>query len=257
MFGFAAKAPACRGTSAVLAFGAAAAILLGGAAHASVTLTSLDAAVPVEAGYHGDDYYFAGELIVSPTDDSVNPWVWITPFNATLDAGAGPESALAFCIDPFTQAPSFGSPGDPTSYTYEPMDWANPNAAQVGKLVNFGTYLYHNYTGDDFNLKLAAVQGAIWQVETGLELRTNEYWDTADHSDPLYSLIQQYADVDNSEVSAFSSQISTIVDDGVQSLAYSGVTVPEPETWALMMFGLFSVGGGLRAARRREAVAQA
>ncbi len=122
---------------------------------------------------------------------------------------------------------------------------------QVAKLVQFGTDLYGSADPDRID-KMAAVQGAIWQV-----------------INPNYTVSVAYGNA-GSYLAAFSApsflsdrpvpQFMMISETGRYGSAIARqafaitVMVPEPGTWALLIFGFGLTGAALR---RRRAVLQA
>jgi hypothetical protein len=176
-------------------------------------------------------------------------------------------NVLAFCVDFFVDMPideaALWAGGVNTIDTqYEVGSLPDHGAAEVVSLVNYGTDLWRTATHDStLYIKLAAVQGAIWQVETGLKFEfapgsgdfdpTDMNWDT----DPAANaLIQQYASLDFGGAVVSHDAIRAIFNgDETQGLAYSlRTSVPEPATWGLMIGGFFVAGAMVRRARRES-----
>jgi hypothetical protein len=124
---------------------------------------------------------------------------------------------------------------------------------QVARLVNYGTLLYDNApnTADTVN-RLAALQGAIWQV-------INPGYTVVSGTAAVNSYIATYAGENYlSSLTGYGlvhSGITFITETGKygtrnahQSFAFAAV--PEPATWALMIGGFALAGAALRARRR-------
>lgn len=179
--------------------------------------------------------------------------------------GEGTLDVLAFCIDFATDMHDDGWDSGLQQqkvnyeYNFGSVSTAVPDQGSLTKittLINYGTYLY-NYKYSDANTltRLAAVQGAIWQIQTGYHFQFSEYG----IADPLQFnvLIGQYANLQgfddvphsiaNREVKALFSH-----DGNSQALAYAMRTaVPEPGAWSLMILGFFGAGVVLRKSRQR------
>jgi hypothetical protein len=157
---------------------------------------------------------------------------------------------LAFCVDIFHNI-TLGNLG--YVYHVQPIttDSATPadtltqlQLNKISSLVNFGTALYN--TGDaDLSNKLAAVQGAIWEIEN-----------------PDYDVTG--STVINDYISLYESEAATILPVGSmhgiyqndfshQGFAIAG-GVPEPATWLMMIMGVGGVGAMMR---RRQKIAAA
>jgi hypothetical protein len=160
--------------------------------------------------------------------------------------GAVDQTSLAFCLDPFKDAPTGAA------YNFGSMTLSS----EVQSLIQYGTNLYNsdpNTTAND--VELAAVQGAIWELtnanlvviganglqtpltDNDLALRVRAL---VDHQDFVHPTLTKIA-------------VITPQEGGSQNLGLTSA-VPEPETWALAMIGLFAVGASLR--HRRGAGAQ-
>ena len=129
---------------------------------------------------------------------------------------------------------------------------------QVGRLVNYGTLLYNNApnTSDTVN-RLAALQGAIWQV-------INPGYTVASSTAAVNGYIAAYSGANyQANLTGYGpvgGSITFITETGKygtslarQSFAFAAV--PEPATWALMIGGFGLMGAVLR--RRRSALAPA
>ena len=210
-------------------------------------------------------------------------YVYIAPikFTTYLGTGAtpgtgalsGPLEEIGFCVDIFhditlgTLNLKYDDNYDLTTNS-KYLDNAHPftgatalsagQIVQVGQLVNYGTqlYLHGPNTADTVN-RLAALQGAIWQV-------VNPTYSVVSGNAALDSYIAQYSAANYATkltgYGAVSSNITFIIETGKygtknahQSFALAGV--PEPATWAMMLAGFGLTGATLRRRRRRETAA--
>ena len=175
-------------------------------------------------------------------------------------------TVLAFCIDFYTDTPA-GWNDDYTlntiNYQYErgPLTDAelgpDPDAeAKIGRLINYGTLLWNYHVHNEkLEVQIAAIQGAIWQIQTGLTLQFHPFFDPK----PQWNtLIQQYADLSIVPAGVTQGEIKALFsgDGGSQAIAYAiRADVPEPATWGLMILGFFGAGSMLRRSRRRISAA--
>ena len=171
--------------------------------------------------------------------------------------GAGEDfTALAFCIDFYTDMP-MEDPADLVDGTndinaqYGDGTLAGASAQEqetVFRLVDYGNYLYKFHSANpNTQTRLAALQGAIWQVLTH---QTFKFYDSylGPEADQL---IQDYASLNGVVLRNDRAMRVLLSQDGFQGVAYSLRTgVPEPATWGLMIGGFFVVGAALRRARR-------
>jgi hypothetical protein len=177
--------------------------------------------------------------------------------------GAGQDfTVLAFCIDFYTDTPTNWN----ADFTLNTVDYQyhdgvlggaalgpDPDAeTKVSTLINYGTDLWFTQAHNAMlQVRLAAVQGAIWQIMTGKTF----VFHPALSPDPAWNqLIQDYADLHGLPGTVSQSQIRALFSDdgGAQAIAYAlRTSVPEPETWALMLVGFFGAGSLLRKSRRR------
>jgi hypothetical protein len=194
---------------------------------------------------------------------------------ATPAAGAlgGPMEELGFCVDIFHDI-GLGTLNLQYDDTYDLtvdsryLDNAHPftgatllslgQIAQVGKLVNYGIQLYaHGPNTADTVDRLAALQGAIWQV-------VNPGYSVVSGNAALDGYIASYSAADYAAsltgYGPVSSNITFITETGNygkasahQSFALGGV--PEPATWAMMILGFGLMGAALRRSRDRLATA--
>lgn len=179
--------------------------------------------------------------------------------------GEAPLDVLAFCIDFATDMHDDGWDADlqqqKVNYAYNFGDVASMIADQqaltkITTLINYGTYLYnYKYSDPVTQTRLAAVQGAIWQVQTGYTFQYHPMYGAGGDNNLIASYVnlQGFDDVPasirNREVKALFSH-----DGNSQALAYALRTaVPEPGAWSLMICGFFGAGAYLRKSRRRLA----
>jgi hypothetical protein len=187
----------------------------------------------------------------------------LAPIHFTAYEGIGPVGPsmdlMAFCVDvyhninvgtinlQYDDTQVFDNNSD--SPTWEPI--SIEQQVLVGKLVNFGARL--QLSGDPNRLaKLAAVQGAIWQV-------VNPSLTVDSSNDFVDSLIASYTSGSGlAQFGPLGSKLTFITEKGKyhtiaahQSFAFAAV--PEPGTWLLMIAGFGVVGGALRRARRAAA----
>lgn len=185
-----------------------------------------------------------------------------TEFSAGADF-----KVLAFCVDFFTDTPTDNYDPltglNPINYLYErgPLSdaelGADPDAeAKIGRLINYGTLLWdYHVHNEKLEVQLAAIQGAIWQIQTGLTFQFHPYFEPK----PQWNtLIQNYADLSILPAGVSQGEIKALFsgDGGSQAIAYAiRADVPEPATWGLMILGFFGAGSMLRKSRRRASAA--
>ena len=193
-------------------------------------------------------YFGMAPLIVDAHDDT-------TGQNFTV---------LGFCIDFYTDMhEDVGAGQNMVNYAYYKGQLADSplvtpgTELKIARLINFGTdlWVYHNHT-PYVQARLAAIQGAIWQIMTG---KTFSFIDgigsslgSNDH------LIQEFANLQGVPNQVSSSQVRALFshDGQSQAIAYSLRTaVPEPGVWSLMIVGFFGAGSLLRKSRRRVSTA--
>jgi hypothetical protein len=133
---------------------------------------------------------------------------------------------------------------------------SNTQILQVGRLVNYGTLVFNQAPASNAKKdKLAALQGAIWQV-------INPTYTVASSNGSVNTLIGQYAGAGyNSLLTGHGhvhSGITFISETGKygtksarQSFAFAAV--PEPATWALLIGGFAMAGAALRRSRAQSA----
>jgi hypothetical protein len=141
---------------------------------------------------------------------------------------------------------------------------------QIGRLVNYGTEIWYDMNmGTTRYNELAAVQGAIWKVVSGLNVTANSAYNNGQNSainnrisalsNASYESAFLYADGDGSA----RIKLLTPFTSGwyakqyphkalPQSFAIAG-PIPEPGTW-VMMIGGFAFAGGAAWRRRQQFV---
>ena len=130
--------------------------------------------------------------------------------------------------------------------------------AQVGRLVNYGVLLHENAPNNaDTVNRLAALQGAIWQV-------INPGYTVTTSNAAVNNYIAAYSGADyQANLTGYGpvrTNITFITETGKYGTAsahqaFATAAVPEPATWALMIGGFAMTGALLRQARRRGAPA--
>lgn len=143
---------------------------------------------------------------------------------------------------------------------------------QVGRLVNYGTEIWYNMAaGTTRYNELAAVQGAIWKVVSGLTVSTNNVYGNNGQNNAIQGRLNALAGA--SYESAFlyadgedSARIKLLTPFTTgqyakqypnkklpQSFAIAG-PIPEPGTWVMMIGGFAFAGAMLRRSRQRQLV---
>lgn len=241
----------------MLAVGAVGAALGASPASATTNIFLSTAGIYNPATVHianpaGDEYVYDGPVV----------------FHANYGIGsvAPTFDFLGFCVDVYHNI-SVGINGQSNlglQYHTETFD-RNGNGqvldgtriAKIANLVTIGTNIWKSSPRPSFALnasdafELAAIQGAIWQVETGwdvyggslagLDARTDFYAAIVAPAHPgAIRAIYNY----NPALSAAATP------GGRQAFAFG---VPEPATWLMMIMGFGGVGAVLR--RRRQAAA--
>lgn len=171
----------------------------------------------------------------------------LAPQTITI-GGSTPTNLLAWCLNPFAPLDLTDGDYNVIGRNYLRTDGLN---GQVGQLMNYGATHAADY---------AATQVAIWQVVTSNQYDFYQISDIDDWQNNGVTVTNSHI-VDTTAIfTAAASQPTTYARlDDVQSisqpLGLSVLAVPEPQAWALMMIGFFSLGGTLRLARRSRAVA--
>ncbi|WP_337187651.1 PEPxxWA-CTERM sorting domain-containing protein [Phenylobacterium sp.] len=138
-----------------------------------------------------------------------------------------------------------------------PKVLTNQEILQIGRLVNYGTNVFYNAPGGAARYdELAAVQGAIWQVVSGLNVTsTNATLNT--RIDNLAGL--SYMSFFNTGYGHVHSGIkfltpftdSRVYPDKKLTQAFAIAAVPEPAAWVMMIGGFACAGAMLRRSRRQ------
>jgi len=168
------------------------------------------------------------------------------------------DTAVGASLNLKYQTGSLTNNGSDSFWTYNSLDAGD--VAKINKLVTFGTGLWNADTlgdpshnlGSTLANQLAAVQGAIWQIE-------NPYLNI-DGSSAVDGLIDTYTSTNF--LNGLSTGDMTVIHDTDgrspnQTFAFVApmAGVPEPATWGLMLVGFGGLGAMLR--RRRAALAYA
>lgn len=252
-----------RGLKGVLAAAVAGAALMAIATPATAASIFLDSGamynaptVNISGWFYGSQNAKAGPMLITANDGT--------------SASANTYQFLGFCVDVFDtinlsgamnlkyQTGTLTDNGSDSFWTYNSLDASD--VTKINKLITYGTSLFNTdaVTDPTHNLgttlanQLAAVQGAIWQIENpNLDI---------DGSSAVDSLINTYTST--SFLNGLSTGDMTVIYDTNsrsphQTLAF--VTpiggVPEPATWGLMIVGFGGMGAMLR--RRRTVLAYA
>jgi hypothetical protein len=200
-----------------------------------------------------------------PTHSSVLAAPILFTANYGTTASATTFTFLGFCVDIFdTISPGINVPGNinqayqtdtltdnnGTGSTFHTIDAAT--LIKIKTLVNFGTALWntdaltdpsHNVSATVAN-QLAAVQGAIWEIENpGLNVDGPSAVDALITSYELPSFFSSHS----------AGNITVVIDSGGsplhQAFAFAS-NVPEPSTWAMMIAGFGGVGAMMRRRNR-------
>jgi hypothetical protein len=190
------------------------------------------------------------------SDDGVS-FFFATPFLVTGSEGSifnpqASETFLAFCLNPFADAP-MGGPGLGLGYFDAPV----PSTVRplISDLVEYGTGIYNSNLADLDSVKvdLAAVQGAIWQVLFPSTHFVGLYDAGAGgFAEPLTSSIASLAGGAVPHGVGVLRSLSPR-DEGLQGIGLTTTDVPEPDAWVLMLTGFAALGFVIR--RRRLAAA--
>lgn len=181
----------------------------------------------------GDDYGRSPVIVKDDEGDAFNP--------------GGAFSVLDFTIAVYTNKPIFMS--GPDDLIDRPQRDENPftsdQLAAIGTLISFGTELHR--AGHDFGLSSSQDREPSRNLSEALRIATGEGF-TGDRDDSHSALGAVALPPASDTLRAMFARNP----DSAQGLAYSlTITVPEPSTWAMMLFGFFGVGGAIRLARRR------
>jgi len=253
--------------SVVGGFAAAAVMAIGlsFAAPASAAQVTINSATPLGYGLGIDTTNVAFGQSDAWTADSDFTGL-MSPYVVAATEGGIDFTVLAFCVDFHTDLSWNFDPDvavltvNDTAYHDGSLntvpDFDDPGgvkAAHVYNLIDLGQTLWAGNLADK-NLRLSAVQGAIWQVMTGKTFEFADYGaggavaNLTDYND----LIQTYVNMPTTSLPSTSAiRVLTSVDGQAQALAYAVQTaVPEPSTWAMMIGGFAGMGSMLRFRRR-------
>lgn len=201
-------------------------------------------------------------------------------FDGYIQGGNEFENLVAFCVDVY-HAIKLKEYDPGLKYTdsnvLEHNSHWDPNkrefltaseVLQIGKLVNYGTQVFYNLSINSttrYN-ELAAVQGAIWKVASGLTVTSvNNNGNTAAIQARLNALSN-----DANYETAFAYKTKDFVSGNIKLLtpytntkqyphkdltqSFAIAAVPEPATWIMMIGGFAAAGAALRR-RRHQLVA--
>ena len=191
-----------------------------------------------------DRTLFAGAFVVNGTTDGGAPFS-LTTFCFDLlhpiSVGLGSQAAVAYTYS--SQAVTndlTGNGGTGNALTSLQVE-------RISGLANLGAYLF-NSGASDLTARMTAVQSAIWSIEYGLT--ASEFG--VPNAAAYYAtyLARGFAGASTRVLVASNAQGQLIGD--VQGLGIG--TVPEPESWALMIVGFGLVGVSARRGRRNFGV---
>jgi hypothetical protein len=188
---------------------------------------------------------------------------------------------VAFCVDVYHSI-SLGNYDPDLTYTdtiplthdsnpYSPQPLTTAEIVQIGRLVNYGTNVFYNAPVATSTQRtqrwdrLAAVQGAIWQVASGRNVTSS--------TGSINTLIDNlaganYTDYFSPAYGPVNRRITFLTPSrdspyGRKEYPHRKLTqafaitnaVPEPATWLLMIGGFAIAGGALRRARSLRVLA--
>ncbi|MFZ5719106.1 MAG: PEPxxWA-CTERM sorting domain-containing protein [Pseudomonadota bacterium] len=198
-------------------------------------------------------------------------------FDGTVD-GSPFDNLVAFCVDVYHSI-SLGNYNPDLTYTDEidlttdshpwnPTPLNDDQVVQISKLVNYGTNVFYSAPAGNWSQmnarwdELAAVQGAIWQVVSGRNVKHNNGFGALDSRINNLAGIN-YATFFNTDYGPVGSNIDFLTPFKgsyeypskklTQSFAISA-PIPEPGTWVMMIGGFAVAGAMLRRSRSRKAV---
>ena len=218
-------------------------------------------------------------LVVQLSGSAYNGAVYDAAMNFTASFdGASSVSILAFCVDVFHDI-NFGpySPGlqYQTTVPFTTDSRPSPTVAdnltgaqieQIERLVTYGTDVQNDgsLSSLDKSIKVAAVQGAIWQIAAGETVTLASGWSQnagvdATSFDTLVNGLSSatYANDFGSKYGAIGDKTVFLTPlnypdaTGTQSFLFA---VPEPATWLLMVVGIGLLGAQLRLRRRQSQI---
>jgi hypothetical protein len=203
--------------------------------------------------------------------------VWAGPilFDGTYGAN-GPAfiDLVAFCVDIYhsitlgnytpdltytdTNALTFDSnSGGQANHYSGPSGLGAANVTKIGVLANYGTLVAkdNSLSSGTKNDRLAAVQGAIWQVASGRNVTgagLDNLIDNLSGNSYQNFFVGNYGPINSSF-----KLITPTVYPGVRGTQSFVIAVPEPATWAMMIGGFATIGAMLRRLRLTSADATA
>lgn len=195
-------------------------------------------------------------------------------FDGTYGVGGNPfVDILAFCVDVYhhisignyspdlvytdTVPLTFDSNnGGQANHFSGPTGYNATSLARIGQLVNYGTLSFNDATlvGVAKDKRLAAVQGAIWEVASGRNVTGDGLNATID-SLAAGQFGSAYGTI-SSNYTFITPQGQYPTSRGTQSFAFAA-PAPEPGTWALMIVGFGLAGAMLRRSRLRPVAVRA
>lgn len=250
MFGFETK-PSGKGVNTLVKGAAIAAALafssVATQASAAVVLTSASMNTAYTAVISGSDMnksVYVGPIVLKAYDDvthttlpdmvafCIDIYHNISLGNLDPD-GAGPKDGLLYNSGALITNFAPGSPS-----------LNDTQKAQIGSLVNYGSYLYKtDAVANAFDL--AGIQGAIWEIANpGYNVGSGALGNKIDY----YTVQRDYGK---------GSAVNVIVPADGKTQAFAMSAVPEPAVWGLMLVGFFGMGGALRRHRRTTILAVA
>ena len=184
------------------------------------------------------------------------------PITFQVTEGGKPMTITAFCVDLFDdislgglnlnyESWTLGSARD-TDNQHLGTTLTGGQLGEIDKLLTLASALETNMSGNA--PELAALQGAIWEVE-------NPAYTVTSHNGGIDNLTAQYvadAAITNPNATGYlpTGRMETIISSGTDNQAFAFAVpggVPEPATWTMMIMGFGAMGAALR--RRRATVA--
>ena len=181
----------------------------------------------------------------------------------------GPQffDIVAFCVDiyhsitlgnytpdkTYTDANALkydSNPGGQANHFSGPSGYSNADVIKIGTLATYGTFVAkdNSLSASIKNDRLAAVQGAIWQVSSGRDVTGAGLTALIDN---LSGANYQSFFVNNNygTIGASFKLITPTVYPAANGNQSFVIAVPEPATWAMMIMGFAGLGVMLRRQR--------